>query len=658
MPEDNSTIVSNRLQDTPLIPRTALFGNPSRGGARISPDGRYIAWSAPDGGVMNLWIAPRENLAQARVLTRDRGRGIHNASWTYDGQYLIYQQDKGGDENYHLYAISPEGGEPRDLTPFEGARASLVGLSPVPGLRGAALISVNRRDPRFADLYRIDIISGELELVQQNPGFAGFLTDDHFRVVLAFESLPDGGSRYLKPAAPGWQSWLTVGAEDARSTYVSHVDASGQTLYLYDSRGRDKAALVSLPLVSASGDAAVPTLLAEQANADIIGVLTDQANYEPLAYIVEYERRTFKVLGERLRNDVILLDREIDGEWSVVSRSEDDHYWLVVESSDRLSGAIYLYDRQAKKIERLYVFRPELLTLPLARMQPTVIRSRDGLDMVSYLTLPVHADVPDEPLRSRQPVPLVLLVHGGPWARDSYGYSPLHQWLANRGYAVLSVNFRSSTGFGKRHLVAGDGQWGGQMDEDLCDAVDWAIERGIADRQRVAIMGGSYGGYATLWAMTHHPQRYACGVDIVGPSNLETLLATVPPYWESFRATLHRAIGDPKQPQGRNLLQARSPLHFSDKIAKPLLIGQGANDPRVKEAESIQMVEAMRRNRIPYSYVVFPDEGHGFARPANAIMFNIVTERFLATHLGGRFENECADEVAGHTAIIEHVERF
>lgn len=638
--------------EIPLIPRSALFGNPQRMGARISMDGRYLCWAAPDAGVMNLWVAPLSSLGSAKQVTHDRGRGITSATWAYDGEYLLYSQDCNGDENFHIYAVKPDGSPARDLTPFLGARAVIAGLSRRAHLRGKVLVSLNKRDPRYADLYLLDIASGEMELVQENPGFGGFLYDDEFRVLLAEKSLPDGGKCYLKPDGATWRPWLTLSADDARGTELSHVDAAGKVLYLYDNRGRDTAALVSIALDAESGDAAVPTVIGEDPRADVSGVLVDNESYRPLAYSVIYERNSFLLLDETLRADVEFLDAISIGDWSVVSRSEDDRYWIVGINSDVVPGAAHLYDRQSRTMERLYVTRPELLDAPLARMQSTVIRTRDGLDMVSYLTLPVDMDDHGHPLRSKAPVPLVLLVHGGPWARDYYGYNSQHQWLANRGYAVLTVNFRGSTGFGKRFAMAVEGEWGRKMDDDLCDAVDWAIERGIADSARVAIMGGSYGGYATLWAMTRHSDRYACGVDIVGPSNLETLLASIPPHWASFRAQFNRALGDPETEEGRALLRERSPLHYADQIRKPLLIGQGANDPRVKQAESDQMFLAMQDKGVPCVYVLFPDEGHGFARPANGIMFNILTERFLKENLGGRFQEESPREAEGNTAIV------
>jgi dipeptidyl aminopeptidase/acylaminoacyl peptidase len=358
---------------------------------------------------------------------------------------------------------------------------------------------------------------------------------------------------------------------------------------------------------------------------------------------VNYDRVRYVALDPAIRPDLDFLAAADIGDWSITSRTDDDSLWLVTGQSDIAPGAAYLYDRSAKTLEKLFDARPALAGAPLARMHPKIIKSRDGLNLVSYLTLPPGA---------AGPAPLILFVHGGPWARDAFGYHPYHQWLANRGYGVLSVNFRSSTGFGKSFINAGDHQWGAAMDDDLLDAVDWAITEGIADPDRIAIMGGSYGGYATLAGMTRNPARYACGVDIVGPANLETLMATIPPYWEGFRAQLIKALGDPDTDAGKTLLQDRSPVHRAGAIARPLLIGQGANDPRVKQAESDQMVAAMKANQIPVTYVLFPDEGHGFARPENNIAFNAITEQFLATHLGGRAEPFGPTELSDSTAQI------
>ncbi len=637
------------LEKTTLIPRAALFGNPERGACAISPDGRWLAFVAPCDGVMNLWVCPRGELATARPLTHDRGRGITQFTWAFDGVHLLYQQDADGDENYHLYAVPVEGpGATRDLTPFAGVRALLQSANEYH--RHDVLITLNRRDARYADLYRLHLDSGELSLVQENPGLSGFVADDQFRVRLAMAPQPDGSWSMLVPdGAGGWKAWQTIPALDAMTTHPLHFSHDGCTLYMLDSRGRDTAALVAFDM---DANTAVARVVAEHPRADISDILTDVNSHEPIGYEVHIEQREFHALHPSVRADAAFLDAQGLGEWHMVSRSEDDRWWTVRCASDRNPASYRLYQRDAKRLTLLHDCYPSLAGAPLARMQATTVKSRDGLDLVCYLTLPVHAERDGEALASIEPLPMVLLVHGGPWARDVDGYSAEHQWLANRGYAVLSVNFRGSTGFGKSFVNAGDWQWGAAMDDDLCDAVDWAVARGVADAKRVAIMGASYGGYATLWALSTHADRYACGVDIVGPSNLETLLASTPPQWEAALATLHRQVGNPGTPEGRALLHARSPLHRANRISKPLLIGQGANDPRVKQAEADQMVAAMKANAIAVTYVLYPDEGHGFVRPPNRIMFNAITERFLAQNLGGRYEALAGGEIEGSSGIL------
>ncbi|MBK4999957.1 S9 family peptidase [Pseudomonas sp. S31] len=652
----NAHSVSADNPQTPLIPRALLFGNPSRISARISPNGEYLSWCAPLDGVMNVWVCPSNDPSKAKAITQDKGRGISSAWWSQNG-YLIYSQDQGGDENFHLFAVSPSSAQqPIDLTPFAGARASVAAVSTRPGLQDEILVKLNQRDPRYADLYRLHIPSGELVMVETNPGFSNFIVDDHYRANLAVQNEPDGRKTYLRKSGDTWLPWLTLEPQDASTTSVSHFSADGAFVYVLDSRNRDTAALFAYPWPSETADQQKAALLAFDDRADIGGLLVDNFTYEPLAYSIYHERKTRLLLNDKITADVKFLDAQIDGEWSISSRTNSDEIWVIEASSDRLPGAAYLYHRMSSRLEHLFVSRPELLDFHLARMQSTTLRSRDGLELTTYLTLPVGLEDPHQPLKSLAPIPLVLVVHGGPWARDFHGYVAMHQWLANRGYAVMAVNFRGSTGFGKRFITAADGEWGAAMDDDLVDAVDWAIEQGIADPQRVAILGGSYGGYATLWSMTRHPTRYACGVGIVGPSNLETLLETIPPYWESFRAMLHRAIGDPATEEGLRLLKSRSPMHFAGQIARPLMIGQGANDARVKMSESQQMVDALKRNGVPYTYVHFADEGHGFQRPPNRILFNSLVEAFLAQHLGGRVEPAHDHEVLGHTATIERLD--
>jgi dipeptidyl aminopeptidase/acylaminoacyl peptidase len=399
-----------------------------------------------------------------------------------------------------------------------------------------------------------------------------------------------------------------------------------------DSRGRDKAVLKAIDVASGA-----ETILAEDARVDIGGALSHPVTGRVEAYRVSYLRSEWHALDPAVADDFAFLEARLDGEWSPGSRTQDDRLWIVGRSDATAPAAYLLYDRTARTLTPLFTGRPELEGKPLVPMHPVEIKSRDGLTLVSYLSLPAGADANADG-RPEELVPMVLLVHGGPWARDGYGFNSRHQWLTNRGYAVLSVNFRGSTGFGKAFIRAGDKEWAGRMHDDLIDAVNWAVAENISPRDKIAIKGGSYGGYATLVGLSFTPDVFACGVDIVGPANLETLLSTIPPYWEAVRARFARAIGDVDTEEGRKLLAERSPLSRAGAIKRPLLIGQGANDPRVKQAESDQIVAAMKAENIPVTYVLYPDEGHGFARPENSLSFNAVAEAFLAHCLGGRFE--------------------
>jgi dipeptidyl aminopeptidase/acylaminoacyl peptidase len=637
-----------------LIPRVHLFGNPNRLNGTISPDGIRLAWVAPLDGVMNVWIAPRDAPDQARSVTHDTQRGVRNYYWAYDGQHLLFLQDRDGDENWRLHSVNVHTGETTPLTP-EGARATPAGTSR--HVRDAVLVTLNQRDPSYPDLFRIELATGEMTLVAENPGFAGFMADDRYVPRLALRSTPDGGMDLLRPAADGtWADWDHIPADDAFSTDVSHLGADGTTLYLRDSRGRDTAALVAVDL--ATGER---TVLAEDSRADIGGVLTDHDTYAPLAYSVTVERLSYTALDPRVQPDLDFLAAQDIGDWGVMSRTEDDRLWIIGAHSDTRPGVAYLYDRAVRDLRLLYETRPELSGAPLSRMHPVTIPAGDGLNLICYLTLPRRLDQTGTG-RPDAPAPLVLVVHGGPWARDTFGYNSYAQWLADRGYAVLSVNFRGSTGLGKHFVNAGNLEWGRRMDDDLLDAVAWAVDQRIADPARIAIFGGSYGGYAVLASMTRNPEFYCCGVDVVGPSNLETLLATVPPYWASFRAQLIRALGDPDTEDGRALLRERSPLHQAGRIRRPLLIAQGANDPRVKQAESDQMAAAMKANDVPVTYLLYPDEGHGFVRPENQLAFVAVAEQFLAECLGGEAAPITAEERQATTMqVLEgaaRVEKF
>jgi dipeptidyl aminopeptidase/acylaminoacyl peptidase len=634
---------------TELIPRATLFGNPDRTSVTLSPDGEHLAYLAPLDGVLNVWVAPVDAPQEARPVTRDTGRGIRVYAWAYTNEHILYLQDIGGDENWRAYCVDLRSGEEHDLTPESGVRAELQQLSEQHP--NELLIGLNDRDPQLHDIYRVKIPSGERELVVRNDGYVGFLTDDTFAVRFALKVTPQGAIEVLIRQGDGWAPFTEIPAEDAMSTNPVTLSASGDTLYLTDSRGRDTAALVAWDL--GTGEKRV---LAEDPKVDAGSVWIHPRTKSVQAVGFTHTRRRWQVIDEAIREALERLERVVDGDLQVVSRSLDDRRWIVAYVIDRGPVRFYLYDRDQAKAEFLFTDRAALEGQPLAPMHPRVLTSRDGLELVSYLTLPIDSD-PDRDGVPEEPLPMILWVHGGPWGRDVWGFDPFHQWLANRGYAVLSVNFRSSTGFGKAFINAGNLEWGGKMHDDLLDARQWAIDEGIADPDKVAIAGGSYGGYATLVGMTFTPETFACGVDIVGPSNLITLIRNVPPYWMPMMPLLTLRMGDPSTEEGRSLLEERSPLSYADRICRPLLIAQGANDPRVKRSESDQIVEAMQRSDIPVTYILYPDEGHGFARPENRLSFMAVAEAFLAPILGGRFE-PFGDDLAASTVKIQAGARF
>jgi len=644
--------VSAPAPDVPLVERAKFFGNPTRTFARISPDGRWLSWIAPRDGVLNVWVAPSRDPARARPVTDERTRPIRSSFWSPDSKTVLFVNDRGGDENDRLYGVDVASGEQRSFTPFEKTRAQVMAISRV--VKDRILVGLNQRDARWHDVYALDLASGKLTLVLRNDGYAGFVADQQLRVRVAVKPRADGGEDFHRVADGKVEDapFAQVGLEDAGNTAALGFTVDGRTLYWSDSRGRDTAALVAQDVETGR-----TRVVAEDRRADIAEGLYDPKTGRAQAYAVNHLKRRHVALDRALQADLDALERAAGGgDVHVVSRTDDDRAWVVTIDAVTAPEATWLYERPSRRLTRLFVSRPELEGAPLVPMFAHEIRARDGLTLVSYLSLPKAADR-DGDGRPERPAPMVLLVHGGPWWRDRFGYHGMHQWLANRGYAVLSVNFRGSTGFGKAFISAADREWGGKMQDDLLDAVQWAAERGVTTREQVAIMGGSYGGYATLAALAFTPTAYACGVDIVGPSSLFTLMENMPAYWESGRSQLYRRIGDPTTEAGQALLRTRSPLHSADRIARPLLIGQGANDPRVTVRESEQIVQAMAAQSIPVTYVEFPDEGHGFARPVNRIAFFAVTESFLAQCLGGRAE-PIGDALKASTAQVKHGAEF
>ena len=612
-----------------LIPRRVLFGNPERVSPRISPDGTLLAWIAPHEGVLNVWVAPAGadgvDWAQARVVTDDTDRGIRMFTWAHDGRHVLYLRDTGGDENWRLHDVDLETMQRRDLTPFDEVATQIIAAEKK--FPTEILVGLNRDNPQLHDVYRLDLVSGELVKEVENPGFIGWIADAQLVVRAGIKPQPDGGAVVMvrDSAEEEWRQLLAIDAEDALTTGPLAFSEDGASLLAESSVGADTARLVRVDL--ASGDVEV---LAEDPEADVTGVRLHPDTREPQIVTFLKDRSEYQVLDPSVAPDLAAIRALHPGDPSLVGADNADATWLVGFTNDAGAVPYFSYNRETRSGRFLFEHQPELSRYELAPMEPFSFTSRDSLTIHGYATFPPEAE--------RTGLPMVLNVHGGPWARDAWGYDPEAQWLANRGYLCVQVNFRGSTGYGKAFVNAGDREWGGRMQDDLVDAVAFAVGQGWADPARVAIYGGSYGGYAALAGATFTPDLFRCAVDIVGPSNLKTLIETIPPYWAPMVAQFHRRVGDPAV--DAEFLWSRSPLSRVSSIRIPLLIAQGANDPRVKQAESEQIVAALREAGIDHEYLLFPDEGHGFAKPENRLRFYAAAERFLARHLGGRAEEE------------------
>jgi dipeptidyl aminopeptidase/acylaminoacyl peptidase len=652
-------------QVAPLIPRRVLFGNPDKAMARMSHDAKRLAYLAPVDGVLNVWVGPIDDPSAAKPVTHEKDRPLGGYFWAYTNKHIIYSQDFKGDENDHVYVVDLDTGETKDITPLDKAKAgdqptkekAADGSDEQPKVKAEIeavswrspeeiVIGLNNRDPRYHDLYVVNISTGEKKLLQENPDFAGFVVDEDYKVRFGTKMTDDGGEATYKPDGKGgWEEFMKIGMGDTLTTSIAGFDKTGDVLYFIDSRGRDTGALKTIDLKTGE-----EKLIAENPLADTGGIMDHPAENTIQGVSFTYDRTHWQFFDKEVEADYNRLKKIADGEIQIVSRTLDDRKWLVGFVMDDGPVRYYFYDRDTKEPRFLFSNRKDLEGQPLQKMHSVTIEARDGMKLVSYLTLPPGSD-PDGDGKPNKPLPLVLNVHGGPWALDGWGFDPEAQLWANRGYAVLSVNFRGSTGFGKKFVNAGNKEWAGKMHDDLLDAVDWAVKEKIADPDKVAIVGGSYGGYATLVGLTFTPDKFACGIDECGPSNLMTLLKTIPPYWESGMELFKKRVGDPTTDEGKQLLEARSPLNKVDQIKKPLLIGQGAFDPRVKQTEADQMVAAMEQRKTPVTYVLMADEGHGFHRPENQLAFTAVSEAFLAKNLGGRYE-PVGDAFTGSTIKV------
>ena len=614
-----------------LIPRRVLFGNPERVSPRISPNGTSLAWIAPHNGVLNVWTAPvgadGVDWDSATVVTSDTDRGIRVFRWAHDGRHLLYLQDTGGDENWRLYDVDLQTMQRRDLTPFEGVQAQI--LATEKKYPSEVLVGLNRDNPALHDVYRLDLVTGDMVKQVENPGFAGWVADTDLVTRVGVGLEPDGSLVIkVRDGADGdWRLLQTLPAEDAMTSGPMAISADGGSMLAMSSAGVDTGRLVRVDLASGAEE-----VLAEDPDADVSGVRVNPDTREPQIVTWVKDRTEYRVLDPALEADLAAIRALHPGDPEIVAQDHSDMVWLVAFTNDAGPVPFFLYDRRRREGHFLFDHQPELSRYELAPMEPFSYQARDGLTIHGYATFPPGA--------GRSGLPMVLNVHGGPWARDTWGFDSEAQWLANRGYLSVQVNFRGSTGYGKAFVNAGDREWGRAMQNDLTDGVAYAIDQGWADPERVAIFGGSYGGYAALAGVTFTPDLYRCAVDIVGPSNLKTLIETIPPYWQPQIALFHQRVGNPET--DAEFLWSRSPLSRAASIKTPLLIAQGANDPRVKQAESEQIVAAMRDAGIDYEYMLFPDEGHGFAKPENRLRFYAAAERFLARHLGGRVEDDAA----------------
>jgi dipeptidyl aminopeptidase/acylaminoacyl peptidase len=597
------------------IPRDVLFGNPEKASPKISPDGKWLAHLAPDEGVLNIWLAERGK-GEAKPVTQDRGRGIRAYFWGEDQRSLLYVQDKDGDENWHLYQTDIHTKATRDLTPFPEAQAQVVGTDP--NFPDEILVALNVRDKRLHDVYRVNLRSGAAKLEVENPGdVVGWLADPSFKIRAAKAATPDGGGELRLYENGAWTTFLRWGFDDQAGAHGFTPDGKG--LYVESSVGADTTQLYEMSL-----DGKSKRLMAKSDAVDVGGIVMHPRDYHIQAVGFETDRLSWTVIDPAIEEDFNLLPKLAEGDFQIVSRTDADDLWIVLFNNDVKAPCFYLYDRKAKKATFLFSTRPKLDAYSLSPMKPVKIKARDGLTLQAYLTTPKGSPAKD--------LPLILNVHGGPWVRDIWGYHPEAQWLANQGYAVLQINYRGSLGFGKKFLHAGDREWGGKMQDDLTDSVAWAVEQGLADPKRVAIYGGSYGGYAALAGAAFTPDLYACAVDIVGPSNIATLIKSIPPYWEPLRRIFDLRVGNVDTEL--DFLNERSPLFKAHQIKIPMLIAQGANDPRVKQAESEMIVQSLRAKNKPVEYMLFPDEGHGFAKPENRLKFYAKAEEFLSKHLG------------------------
>jgi dipeptidyl aminopeptidase/acylaminoacyl peptidase len=638
-------------QQPPLIDRELFFGDPEISGAQISPDGQFISFRKQYRGVMNIWLkGVNDAFDAARPMTADTTRPVSGYFWSEDSRHLLYVQDKGGNENFHVYAVDPKAtpepatGVPpaRDLTPYGAVQAQIYAVPRA--TPNTIVVGLNDRDPQVHDVYRVNLTTGARELVLENrDNVAGWQTDNAGNVRLGIRTGPDGGWQILR--VDGKTLTQVYDCSNEETCGPVRFDKANRRVYMITNKGAD-VDLTRLILFDPETQKVEPVESDPENRVDFGGALFSDVTDELLATVYVGDRVRVYPKTPAFTRDLDVLRKKLpEGELGIGSRTADEQRWIVSVSRDVDPGSAYLFNTETGDVQLLYRSRPKLPSDELASMQAIRYRARDGLEIPAYLTLPKGL--------APKNLPVVVMPHGGPWARDMWGYDPYTQFLANRGYAVLQPNFRGSTGYGKKFLNAGNKQWGtGAMQHDITDGVKYLIQRGIADPKRVGIFGGSYGGYATLAGVAFTPNLYAAGVSYVGPSNLLTLLKTIPPYWAPIKKIFDTRLGNPDDPADRKRLEEESPINSADKIIAPLLVIQGANDPRVNKAESEQIVVSLRDRGHPVEYLLAPDEGHGFAGRENRLAVAAAMEKFLAAHVGGRYQASMPPDIAAKLAAI------
>ena len=611
---------------TRRIPLEDFFRKPERTAVTLSPGGRWLAWMAPYERRLNVHVRDLESDAAPVRVTSATERDVAGYVWGGD-ERIVYVQDDGGDENYRLYAVGRDGSSPLDLTPFEGVQCDVV--DELEEVEGELLFRMNRRVKEVFDVYRVDVATGEMRCVAENPGNVQTWRTDHRGRVRA-ATTTDGVASSLLYRDTEEDDWRTIGTFSFKELVAPLLFTfDDERLYVRSNVGRDKAAIVELD--PRTGEEVRVVFEHPEVDANQLLYSRRFGKLTGVTYVTaKTEHRFFDERMERVQR---FLDERLPGrENRLVSRARDERRYVVHSRSDRTPGSYWLLDVPdgpaqegdgGLRLRHLFDAAPWLVEEGLAEVRPIEYESRDGLTIHGYLTLPVG--------RAPRDLPLVVHPHGGPWARDGWGFDPELQFLANRGLAVLEMNFRGSVGYGRRFWEAGFRQWGLAMQDDVTDGVRWAIAQGIADPERVAIYGGSYGGYATLSGVTKTPELYACAISYVGVSNLFTWIESFPPYWKPFLAMIHEMVGHPERDAEQ--WRATSPLFQAERIRAPLLVVQGAQDPRVRKEESDQIVAALRQRGVPVEYLVKENEGHGFSNEENRFEFYRAMEAFLTEHL-------------------------